>query len=310
MVRVVDVMVANDAMVVDVVRDASWGDAGPLELPPSLVTGDDDVAGAAGVGAGVEYGWPRPTPRDEADVGHGCDVGLHRPHRGAAGGVGAYDVSAYDVSMCGVCDVANGLDDGAESGVSDRTADQTPAVHAVTCEVVDVAAIGRGSSAPHAGMVAYNHPSHAAYNHGAIRLPLIQVCGVDTSEDFGDLFLGATTSRHGEVGGVGEVSAGGSGCVQRLAMTGGVVLPSDTVIHLSCGSRDVIHSWAVPGLGFKIDCIPGYNCHRRAVLRWRGLFWGQCMEVCGRYHHWMPILVRVAQWEYWSLWVSAVAAQA
>ena len=91
------------------------------------------------------------------------------------------------------------------------------------------------------------------------------------------------------------------GLVPRMRITSGVLLPSDTVIHLICGSKDVIHSWAIPGLGVKVDCIPGYNCHRRLLLRWRGLFWGQCMEVCGRYHHWMPLLVRVTHLDFFIL---------
>jgi hypothetical protein len=80
---------------------------------------------------------------------------------------------------------------------------------------------------------------------------------------------------------------------RRLRVTKGVTLPSDTPMHVICGSKDVIHSWAIPGLNVKIDCIPGYNSHRRLLLRWRGAYWGQCMEVCGRYHHWMPIMVNV-----------------
>jgi heme/copper-type cytochrome/quinol oxidase subunit 2 len=80
---------------------------------------------------------------------------------------------------------------------------------------------------------------------------------------------------------------------RRLRVTKGISLPSDVPMHIICGSKDVIHSWAIPGLGVKIDCIPGYNSHRRLLLRWRGAYWGQCMEVCGRYHHWMPIMVNV-----------------
>jgi hypothetical protein len=57
------------------------------------------------------------------------------------------------------------------------------------------------------------------------------------------------------------------GLVSRLRITSGVVLPSDTPIHLICGSKDVIHSWAIPGLSVKVDCIPGYNCHRRLLIR-------------------------------------------
>lgn len=75
------------------------------------------------------------------------------------------------------------------------------------------------------------------------------------------------------------------GAIRRLRVTKGISLPSDAPVHLIAGSKDVIHSWAVPGLGVKIDCIPGYNSHRRVLFRWRGVYWGQCMEVCGRYHH-------------------------
>jgi heme/copper-type cytochrome/quinol oxidase subunit 2 len=73
--------------------------------------------------------------------------------------------------------------------------------------------------------------------------------------------------------------------IRRLRTSKAVVLPSDVPMHIICGSKDVIHSWAIPGLGIKIDCIPGFSSHRRLILRWRGTYWGQCMEVCGRYHH-------------------------
>lgn len=91
----------------------------------------------------------------------------------------------------------------------------------------------------------------------------------------------------------------------RLSINSGIVLPSDTNIHIVCGSKDVIHSWAIPGLFLKIDCIPGYNCHRRILLKWQGLYWGQCMEVCGRYHHWMPILIRVSSYELFIVWLKS-----
>lgn len=92
------------------------------------------------------------------------------------------------------------------------------------------------------------------------------------------------------------------GSIRRLRVTKGVYLPSDTPMHIVCGSKDVIHSWALPGLNVKIDCIPGFNSHRRLMLRWRGVYWGQCMEVCGRYHHWMPILVHVVHKDIFLGW--------
>jgi hypothetical protein len=57
------------------------------------------------------------------------------------------------------------------------------------------------------------------------------------------------------------------GSIRRLRVTKGVCLPSDIPMHVICGSKDVIHSWAIPGLGIKIDCIPGFNSHRRVLLR-------------------------------------------
>lgn len=92
------------------------------------------------------------------------------------------------------------------------------------------------------------------------------------------------TGRPEACGGYARIQ-GEVGAMRRLRVTKGVYLPSDTPMHGIFGSKDVIHSWAIPGLGVKIDCIPGYSSHRRLLLRWRGLYWGQCMEVCGRYHH-------------------------
>jgi heme/copper-type cytochrome/quinol oxidase subunit 2 len=59
----------------------------------------------------------------------------------------------------------------------------------------------------------------------------------------------------------------GGGLTRRMHVTAGLMLPSDTPIHVICGSKDVIHSWAIPGLLIKIDCIPGYNAHRRLLIR-------------------------------------------
>ena len=62
------------------------------------------------------------------------------------------------------------------------------------------------------------------------------------------------------------------GDIRRLRVTKGIALPTDTPIHGIFGSKDVIHSWAIPGLGLKIDCIPGFNSHRRVYLQARGLY--------------------------------------
>jgi len=57
------------------------------------------------------------------------------------------------------------------------------------------------------------------------------------------------------------------GAIRRLRVTKGIYLPSDIPMHVISGSKDVIHSWAIPGLNIKIDSIPGFNSHRRLLLR-------------------------------------------
>lgn len=54
---------------------------------------------------------------------------------------------------------------------------------------------------------------------------------------------------------------------RRLRVTKGIYLPADVPMHGIFGSKDVIHSWAIPALGVKIDCIPGFSSHRRLLLR-------------------------------------------
>jgi hypothetical protein len=57
------------------------------------------------------------------------------------------------------------------------------------------------------------------------------------------------------------------GSIRRLRVTRGVYLPADLPIHGIFSSKDVIHSWAIPGLCVKVDCIPGYSSHRRLFFR-------------------------------------------
>jgi heme/copper-type cytochrome/quinol oxidase subunit 2 len=73
-------------------------------------------------------------------------------------------------------------------------------------------------------------------------------------------------------------------------------------LQILASSRDVIHSWSVPSAGVKIDCIPGYTSHRIMTFLLTGIYWGQCQEICGRYHHWMPIVVYFMKRYIFFLW--------
>jgi heme/copper-type cytochrome/quinol oxidase subunit 2 len=79
-------------------------------------------------------------------------------------------------------------------------------------------------------------------------------------------------------------------------------MPIETRLHILASSKDVIHSWAIPSAGIKIDCVPGYSSHRIMIFLVSGIFWGQCMEICGRFHHWMPIIVFFIKRDLFFLW--------
>ena len=88
----------------------------------------------------------------------------------------------------------------------------------------------------------------------------------------------------------------------RLHATGAVAMPIEVRLQILASSKDVIHSWSVPSAGIKIDCIPGYTSHRIMKFMLTGIYWGQCQEICGRYHHWMPIVVYFINRDLFFLW--------
>jgi len=88
----------------------------------------------------------------------------------------------------------------------------------------------------------------------------------------------------------------------KLHTTGAVAMPIEIRLHFVASSRDIIHSWAIPSAGIKIDCLPGFSAHRVLIFLSTGIFWGQCMEVCGRYHHWMPIVIYFMKRDLFFLW--------
>lgn len=81
-----------------------------------------------------------------------------------------------------------------------------------------------------------------------------------------------------------------------------LVLPAHTNISVITNSFDVVHSWFIPGLGIKFDCIPGRATHHTFYIDNVGFYYGQCAEVCGRYHHHMPIRVCVLPFDQFLVW--------
>lgn len=81
-----------------------------------------------------------------------------------------------------------------------------------------------------------------------------------------------------------------------------LVLPAHVNLTLITNSYDVVHSWFVPGLGLKLDCVPGRSTHHTFYIDNIGFYYGQCAEICGRYHHHMPIRLCALPFEHFVVW--------
>ena len=82
-----------------------------------------------------------------------------------------------------------------------------------------------------------------------------------------------------------------------------VVLPVDTTVRLLFTADDVLHSWAVPAFGVKQDTVPGRVAEAWIRVRKEGTYYGQCSELCGTGHSFMPIAVRVVSKEEYKKWL-------
>lgn len=87
-----------------------------------------------------------------------------------------------------------------------------------------------------------------------------------------------------------------------LNTTNTIVLPSNIPLTIITNSFDVVHSWFIPGLGLKMDCVPGRSTHHSLRVDTNGIYVGQCAEICGRFHHHMPIKVCFVSVEHYILW--------
>jgi len=82
-----------------------------------------------------------------------------------------------------------------------------------------------------------------------------------------------------------------------------IVLPINTKIRVLTTAQDVIHAWWVPDLGWKRDAIPGFINDNWAVIEKPGTYRGQCAEICGAGHGYMPIVVKAVSMDEYTEWV-------
>jgi len=89
-----------------------------------------------------------------------------------------------------------------------------------------------------------------------------------------------------------------------LATDENIVVPVDTDIRVLVTADDVLHAWAVPSFGVKIDAVPGRLNETWFRAEREGIFYGQCSELCGTNHGFMPIAVKVVSKEAFAAWVA------
>ncbi len=102
-----------------------------------------------------------------------------------------------------------------------------------------------------------------------------------------------------------EEEARQKGFPAQLAVDNRLVVPVGVPIRMQVTAADVIHSFAVPSLWFKIDAVPGRLNERIFQVNEPGIYYGQCSELCGARHGYMPIAVEALPMEQWRAWVRA-----
>lgn len=88
-----------------------------------------------------------------------------------------------------------------------------------------------------------------------------------------------------------------------------IALPFNSQIRLLVTAADVIHSWTIPALGVKIDATPGRLNQARFLINRSGLFYGQCSEICGANHSFIPIVLERIRTQAFINWITDIRSR-
>merc|ERR1712174_62809 len=84
------------------------------------------------------------------------------------------------------------------------------------------------------------------------------------------------------------------------------VIPYNIHIRILISSADVLHAWTVPSLGGKADAIPGRLNQVKLLVNDQEFFFGQCSEICGANHRFIPIVIEIININFFLNWVSCI----
>nr|ATN41104.1 cytochrome c oxidase subunit II [Podocnemis expansa]DBA36332.1 TPA_inf: cytochrome c oxidase subunit II [Podocnemis expansa] len=97
-----------------------------------------------------------------------------------------------------------------------------------------------------------------------------------------------------------------SGHLRLLEVDHRMVTPMESPIRMLVSAEDVLHSWAVPSLGVKTDAIPGRLNQTSFITMQPGVFYGQCSEICGANHSFMPIVIESVPLKHFESWLTTM----
>nr|WSP03279.1 cytochrome c oxidase subunit II [Hemitaurichthys polylepis] len=89
-----------------------------------------------------------------------------------------------------------------------------------------------------------------------------------------------------------------------------MVVPAESPVRVLVSAEDVLHSWTVPALGVKMDAVPGRLNQTAFITSRPGVYYGQCSEICGANHSFMPIVVEVVPLKHFEDWSSTLLEDA
>jgi len=95
------------------------------------------------------------------------------------------------------------------------------------------------------------------------------------------------------------------GQLRLLEVDNRLILPSLISIRVIVTAADVLHSWTIPALGVKIDAIPGRLNQTSLYIKRNGVYYGQCSELCGVQHGFMPIVIKVVNIKEYIDWLKS-----
>ena len=144
----------------------------------------------------------------------------------------------------------------------------------------------------------YQYPDHGGIEFDSIMLP-VEYWDEDRGPEVEAQRQAAVADISAMLGGR-EIAE-----IERLLDTDTrVVVPINKVVKVLVTASDVIHSWTIPAFGFKIDAVPGRFNETWFKATELGTFYGQCSELCGIRHAFMPIVVEVVTEEEFAAWVA------